>query len=100
MLDGRTVAGLPTRSGEETPTRLDALRIYTQGSAWFAHDDDRRGSLAVGKLADLAVLTSDYLTVPVDEIGGIRSLLTMVGGRIVYAAEPYAALEVGEPPTE
>ena len=100
MLDGRTVAGLPTRSGEETPTRLDALRIYTQGSAWFAHDDDRRGSLTVGKLADLAVLTSDYLTVPVDEIGGIRSLLTMVGGRIVYSAQPYAALELGDPPRE
>jgi len=39
------------------------------------------------------VLTRDYLTVPVDEIGGIRSLLTMVGGRVVYAAEPYARLE-------
>jgi predicted amidohydrolase YtcJ len=39
------------------------------------------------------VLSKDYLTVPVDEIGTISSLLTMVGGRIVYAAEPYAALE-------
>jgi predicted amidohydrolase YtcJ len=93
MLDGKTVAGLPTRGADETPSRLEALRIYTQGSAWFAHDDARRGSLSLGKLADLAVLTSDYLTVPVDEIGGIRALLTMVGGRVVYAAEPYAALE-------
>ena len=54
----------------------------------------------VGKLADLAVLTKDYLTVPVEEIGGIRSLLTMVGGRIVYAAEPYAALDAGTRPAE
>ena len=53
----------------------------------------RRGSLAVGKLADLAVLSGDYLDVPIEEIGSIRSLLTMVGGRIVYAAEPYAAFE-------
>ena len=53
----------------------------------------KRGSLANGKLADLAVLSRDYLTVPMDEIGGIVSLLTMVGGRVVYAAEPYAALE-------
>ena len=44
-----------------------------------------RGSLAPGKLADLAVLSKDYLTVPIDEIGGIASLLTMVGGRVVYA---------------
>jgi len=93
MLDGKSVAGLPTRGPDETPARLEALRIYTQGSAWFAHDDARRGSLGVGKLADLAVLTADYLGVPAEEIGAIRSLLTMVGGRIVYAAEPYAAFE-------
>jgi predicted amidohydrolase YtcJ len=93
MLDGKSVAGLSTRGPDETPTRLEALRIYTQGSAWFAHDDARRGSLGVGKLADLAVLTADYLGVPAEEIDAIRSLLTMVGGRIVYAAEPYAAFE-------
>ena len=93
MLDGRTVGGLQTRAPEEMPTRAEALRIYTQGSAWFAHEEARRGSLAVGKLADLAVLSKDYLTVPIDEIGSIRSLLTMVGGRVVYAAEPYAELE-------
>jgi predicted amidohydrolase YtcJ len=93
MLDGKTAGGLPTRTADETPTRLDALRIYTQGSAWFAHDDARRGALGVGKLADLAVLSADYLTVPVEQIGGIRALLTMVGGRVVYAAEPYAELE-------
>jgi len=42
-----------------------------------------------GKLADLAVLSKDYMTVPVDQVGGIESLLTMVGGKIVYAAGPY-----------
>ena len=93
MLDGKTAGGLPTRTPDETPTRLEALRIYTQGSAWFAHDDVRRGALGVGKLADFAVLSEDYLAVPVEAIGGIRSLLTMVGGRVVYAAGPYAALE-------
>lgn len=46
-----------------------------------------------GRLADLAVLTKDLSSVPADEIGGIESLLTMVGGRIVYAAGPFAALE-------
>jgi predicted amidohydrolase YtcJ len=93
MLDGKTVGGTSTRTSDETPTRLDALKIYTQGSAWFAHDDARRGSLEAGKLADLAVLSDDYLTVPVERIGGIRSLLTMVGGRIVYADGPYAGLD-------
>jgi hypothetical protein len=89
LLDGKTIAGAAVRGPEETPTREEALRLYTLGSAWFAHDDDTRGSLTVGKLADLAVLSRDYLTVPVDEVGDIESLLTMVGGRIVYAAGPF-----------
>jgi predicted amidohydrolase YtcJ len=63
--------------------RLDALRLYTLGSAWFSRDEENRGSLAVGKLADLAVLTQDYLTAP--EVNGIESQLTMVGGKIVYS---------------
>ena len=86
FLDGKTVCGNAIRGPEETPSRLDALRFYTLGSAWFSHDDDVRGSLEIGKLADLAVLSKDYLTVPVDEIGSIESLLTMVGGKVVYAA--------------
>ncbi|OLC82684.1 MAG: amidohydrolase [Acidobacteria bacterium 13_1_40CM_4_65_8] len=89
LLDGKTIAGAAVRGPEETPTREEALRLYTLGSAWFAHDDDTRGSLTVGKLADLAVLSRDYLTVPVDEVGDIESLLTMVGGRIVYASGPF-----------
>jgi len=93
MLDGRTVGGTAMRDAEEIPTREQALRIYTLGSAWFAHEDDRRGSLTAGKLADLAVLDGDYLTMPVEVIGGLSSLLTMVGGRIVYATGAYANLE-------
>lgn len=93
MLDGKTVAGVPLRGPEEVPTREEALRMYTLGSAWFARDEDKRGSLAVGKLADLAVLSKDYMKAPLEDIGRIESLLTMVGGRIVYAAGPYAGFE-------
>jgi hypothetical protein len=95
LLDGKTVGGLVLRGPEEIPSRLDALRFYTVGSAWFSHDDDARGTLEVGKLADLAVLSDDYLTMPVERIGGLQSVLTMVGGRVVYAAGPYAALDAG-----
>jgi predicted amidohydrolase YtcJ len=59
------------------------------GSAWFSNDENKRGSLEPGKWADLAILSKDYMTVPVDQIGGIESLLTMVGGKVVYAAGPY-----------
>jgi predicted amidohydrolase YtcJ len=93
MVDGKTVGGTLTRDEEQLPSREEALRLYTLGSAWFTFDDDKRGSLERGKLADLAVLTADYLTVPTGEIGSIESLLTMVGGRIVYAAGPYAQFE-------
>jgi hypothetical protein len=91
MLDGKTLSGVAMRAPEELPTRIEALRLYTQGSAWFSFEEHERGALAAGQLADLAVLSRDYLTVPLDEIGGIVSLLTMVGGRIVYADGPFAA---------
>jgi predicted amidohydrolase YtcJ len=99
MVDGKTVGGTLTRDEEQLPSREEALRFYTLGSAWFTFDDDTRGSLKAGKLADLAVLTKDYLTVPTGDISGIESLLTMVGGRIVYAAGPYAQFEEKRPRT-
>jgi predicted amidohydrolase YtcJ len=95
FLDGKTVSGAAIRGPEETPGRLDALRLYTLGSAWFSFDEDNRGSLEPGKLADLAVLSADYLTVPVDAVGRIEALLTLVDGKIVYAAGPFAALRPG-----
>ena len=92
FVDGKTVGGVAIRGREETPSREDALRFYTIGSAWFSHDDRKRGSLEVGKLADVAVLSADYLTVPTDEIGRIESVLTLLGGKVVYAAPPFSAL--------
>jgi predicted amidohydrolase YtcJ len=90
MLDGRTVGGLPTRGPDETPTREQALRLYTAGSAWFSFDDDRRGTLEPGKWADFAILDQDFFSVPVERIGRTVSLLTVVGGKVVYAAAPFA----------
>jgi predicted amidohydrolase YtcJ len=95
MLDGRTVDGIATRGPEEIPSREAALRLYTQGSAWFAHDESRRGRLMPGMLADLAVLSEDYFSVELASVAQIKSVLTMVGGRVVYAAAPFAELEAG-----
>jgi predicted amidohydrolase YtcJ len=89
LLDGRTASGTATRGADETPSRADALRSYTMGSAWVAFDEGTRGSLEAGKWADLAVLSGDYMTVPVDQIGRIESVLTMVGGRIVYSSPTF-----------
>jgi predicted amidohydrolase YtcJ len=87
MVDGRTVAGLATRDGDQRLTRLQALALYTRGSAWFAFDETNRGTLETGKWADLALLDGDYLAVPEQEIASLRAALTMVGGRIVYEAQ-------------
>lgn len=93
FVTGKTIDGKTTIGDGQHPTRAEALRMYTMGSAWFANADDRRGSLEPGKFADLAILSKDYMSVPADEIAGIESLLTMVGGKIVYTAGPFKTLE-------
>ena len=88
-LDGTTIGGTQTRGEAEAPSRRQALEMYTRNSAYMANDDDKRGTLEVGKFADLAVLSADYLAAPVKEIGKIRSVMTMVGGKVVYSAAPF-----------
>jgi len=90
MLDGKTVGGLSTRGPDETPSREEALRLYTVGSAWFCFDETRRGTLEAGKLADFAILDRDFMSVPVEQIGATASLLTVVGGKLIYAADVFA----------
>ena len=70
-------------------SRLEALRLYTLGSAWFSGEEDVKGRIAPGQLADFAVLTADYLSVPEAEIQDIESCLTVLGGKVVYAAAPF-----------
>ena len=89
-LDGTTIGGTKTRGDEEAPSRRQALEMYTRNTAFMANEDDKRGTLEAGKFADLAVLSADYMTAPVKEIGKIKSVLTMVGGKVVYAAPPFA----------
>lgn len=67
-------------------TREAALRIFTRNAAWISFSETDRGSLTTGKLADLAVLDQPYLTMPAGRIHTIRSLLTMVEGRVVFEA--------------
>ena len=67
--------------------------MYTLESAWFAFDETRRGSLEVGKYADVAVLSDDYMTVPVEKIGDLHAVLTLLAGKAVYGEGPFAPLE-------
>ena len=81
---GRNAVGELVNDGQQI-ARLEALRLCTTGSAWFSFDDDELGSIEVGKLADLVVLSDDYLSVQAEEIRTLSSVLTTVGGRIVHA---------------
>ena len=89
LLNGHTLSGTTTRTAEELPSRMEALRTYTINGAWMSFDEADRGSLEPNKLADLAVLDSDYMAIPVEDIAKIRSVLTLVGGKVVYADAPY-----------
>jgi predicted amidohydrolase YtcJ len=89
LLDGKAIDSTALRGPEETPSREEALRMYTLNAAWFSFDDDKRGSLEAGKLADLAVLSDDFMTVPVEKVGDLHSVLTLVGGKPVYTEGPF-----------
>jgi hypothetical protein len=66
-------------------TRQEALRIATNNNAYLTFEEDVKGSIEAGKLADFLILDKDILTVPEDEIGSILPLATYVGGQKVFA---------------
>ncbi len=78
--------------------RMEALRLWTVGSSWFSTEQGTKGSIVAGQLADLAVLSADYFSVPEDEIKNLESVLTIVGGKPVYGAEEFADLAPPLPP--
>jgi predicted amidohydrolase YtcJ len=91
QVTGASLGNAVVRPPDQRMTRIEALRSYTLDSAWLAFDDDDRGSLEEGKLADLAVLDSPYLRVPATRIGDIRALLTLRGGEAVYDSRSWVS---------
>jgi len=65
-------------------SREEALSLYTRENGWFLREEDQLGTIESGKLADLVVLNSDYFAVPNEDLKKIRSVLTVVGGNVVY----------------
>jgi predicted amidohydrolase YtcJ len=81
-----------TESGEvigpaERVSRLDALKMVTIDAAWLHFDEKRKGTLELGKLGDLAVLSDDFFACDEEQIPKLRSVLTVVGGKVVYRAK-------------
>ena len=92
LITGKTVGGLNLYPTENRLDRGEALKLYTMGSSWFSTEDGKKGALVPGHLADLAVLSGDYFSIPEEEIKHLESVLTIVGGKVVYASEEFSKL--------
>jgi predicted amidohydrolase YtcJ len=98
LVTGRTVGGLGLTPGGSRLDRATALRLWTEGSAWFSNEEDRKGRIAPGRYADLAALDADYFSVPEETIKAISAVLTMVSGRVVHGAQEFKDLAPPLPP--
>ncbi|WP_147776224.1 amidohydrolase [Bacillus sp. BF9-10] len=98
MVAGKTIGGLSIYDEKNKLDRKVALELYSKGSAWFSGDESKKGTLAVGQFADIAVLSSDYFTVPEEEIKNLESLLTIMGGQVVYGNDEFKNLSPELPP--
>ncbi len=98
MVSGKTVGGLSLYPKHRQLDRTQALRLWTQGSAWFSGEQDVKGTIAVGQYADLAVLSGDYFSLDEAEIKNLSSVLTMVGGKIVHGDGAFKDLAPALPP--
>jgi predicted amidohydrolase YtcJ len=90
MVTGKNSSGVVVNPGQ-TLTRMEALRLYTAENGWFLHEEDTLGSIEPGKLGDLVVLSSDYFSatkVSDEGIKKLRSVLTVVGGKVVHNELP------------
>ena len=98
MITGRTVGGLRIYPQHNCLDRETALRMWTEKVTWFSNEEGKKGQIVVGQLADLTVPDRDFFKCPELEIADITADLTIVGGRVVYGAGTFAALDEGGPP--
>jgi predicted amidohydrolase YtcJ len=98
LVSGRTVGGMSIYKESNRLDRDTALRLWTDSNTWFSTESGKKGRISEGQLADLAVLSDDYFSVPENRISDLTSVLTMVGGKVVHASDRYANLAPPLPP--
>jgi predicted amidohydrolase YtcJ len=98
LVTGKTLGGLGLYPQANLLDRETALRMWTEKTTWFSNEVGKRGQIKVGQLADLAVLSADYFSVPGDQIRQITSVLTLLGGKPVWGAEEFTAEAPPPPP--
>jgi len=92
LVTGKSVGGTALYPEGNRLDRMEALRLYTVGSSWFSSEEGKKGAIAPGQLADLSVLSADYFSVPDEQIKQLESVLTVVAGRVVFAAAEFKGL--------
>lgn len=92
LITGKTVGGRPLYPEKNCLDCMEALRLYTVGSSWFSSEENKKGSIVSGQLADLAVLSADYFSIPEEQIKSLESVLTLVGGKVVHGAGKFERL--------
>ena len=99
LVTGKTVGDLVLAEEANRLSRAEALSLYTSGSAWVSQEEDVKGTLAKGMFADFVLLSEDYFEVPEERIPALQSVLTIVGGKVVYGAEDFSKWtpEIPEP---
>ncbi|MGA0611754.1 amidohydrolase [Caldimonas sp. KR1-144] len=98
LVAGRTIGGTVIYPEEKRLDRQTALGLMAADGAWFSRDSGKKGVLKPGAFGDVAVLDRDYFSVPEDQIQDIVSVLTVVGGKVVYGAQRFADLAPELPP--
>ena len=95
---GTTAGGMKIWQDKDIPSRYQALRLMTTGSAWMSGEEKLKGTIKRGQYADFVVLPEDYFSIDAERIKRLESLLTVVNGKVVYGAGTYAPLAPQLPP--
>lgn len=93
LVSGKTVGGTALYSESNRFDRMEALRMYTANSGWFTSQEGVKGAIVPGQLADLVVLSEDYFSIAEERIKHLESVLTIVGGKPVYAKSEFKDLD-------
>ncbi|RJG51745.1 amidohydrolase [Sphingobium terrigena] len=97
LVTSKTVGGLTLYPVRNRLDRETALRLWTERNTWFSNEVGKKGQIKAGQLADLALLSDDYFSVAEDEIAHLRSVLTVLGGKIVYGEGDFGPLAPAAP---
>ncbi|QGW80953.1 amidohydrolase [Variovorax paradoxus] len=98
LVTGKTVGGMQLYPQRNCLDREAALRMWTENVTWFSNEVGKKGRIEAGMLADLVVPDRDFFACPESEIADTTALMTMVGGKVVYAAGPFQPHDEGAPP--